>query len=51
MNYVDSYVIAVPTAKREAYRQLAQDASAALRSCRCSQAHQLAGRAVATAVL
>ena len=28
MNYVDGYVIAVPTAKREAYRQLAQDASA-----------------------
>jgi uncharacterized protein YbaA (DUF1428 family) len=28
MNYVDGYVIAVPTAKREAYRQLAQDSSA-----------------------
>ena len=28
MNYVDGYVIAVPTAKREAYRQLAQDAAA-----------------------
>ena len=28
MNYVDGFVIAVPTAKREAYRQLAQDASA-----------------------
>ena len=27
MNYVDGYVIAVPTANREAYRQLAQDAS------------------------
>lgn len=28
MNYVDGYVIAVPTAKREIYRQLAQDYSA-----------------------
>jgi uncharacterized protein YbaA (DUF1428 family) len=28
MNYVDGFVIAVPNAKREAYRQLAQDASA-----------------------
>ncbi|MED5621462.1 DUF1428 domain-containing protein [Ideonella sp. BN130291] len=27
MNYVDGYVIAVPTAQREAYRQLAQDVS------------------------
>lgn len=27
MNYVDGYVIAVPTAKREVYRQLALDAS------------------------
>ena len=28
MNYVDGYVIAVPTAMREAYLQLAQDAAA-----------------------
>ena len=28
MNYVDGFVIAVPTAKREAYLQMAQDASA-----------------------
>jgi uncharacterized protein YbaA (DUF1428 family) len=28
MNYVDGYVIAVPTANREAYRQLAQDCTA-----------------------
>lgn len=28
MNYVDGYVIAVPTAKRETYRQMAQDYSA-----------------------
>lgn len=28
MNYVDGYVIAVPSANREAYRQLAQDYSA-----------------------
>ena len=28
MNYVDGYVIAVPTAKREAYHQMAQDVSA-----------------------
>jgi uncharacterized protein YbaA (DUF1428 family) len=28
MNYVDGYVIAVPTTQREAYRQLAQDAAA-----------------------
>ena len=28
MNYVDGYVIAVPTANRETYRQLAQDYSA-----------------------
>ena len=28
MDYVDGFVIAVPTAKREAFRQLAQDASA-----------------------
>ena len=28
MNYIDGFVIPVPTAKREAYRQLAQTASA-----------------------
>lgn len=31
MNYVDGYVLAVPTAQREAYRQLAQSAAAAFR--------------------
>lgn len=28
MNYVDGFVLAVPTANREAYRRIAQDASA-----------------------
>ena len=31
MNYVDGYVLAVPTAQREAYRELAQSAAAAFR--------------------
>jgi uncharacterized protein YbaA (DUF1428 family) len=38
MNYVDGYVIAVPIAKREAYRQLAQDASAVFKRSRSSNA-------------
>ena len=31
MNYVDGYVIAVPTANREAFRRMAQEASAIFR--------------------
>jgi uncharacterized protein YbaA (DUF1428 family) len=33
MNYVDGFVLAVPTARREEYRQMAQTAAAVFRDC------------------
>mgnify|MGYP001190423140 CR=1 FL=1 len=33
MNYVDGFVIAVPTANREAYRKVAEDAAVVFKEC------------------